>query len=274
MPEKNEESKNTQIGWSLVSFVCWCIVYSKTNRETFDALGSSTFYDLASVSLWGNVSILALIFVASIIAAAGIVTDNDCCISIGKMLGGITTLLFTGVLITQFVFMCMIFHNDQEHFFLVNKAFWRSRAFNYTALEHTVPSSHPSIGQHIVGKPSSVWPYDMADILVRVPWGLLMALLFLIVGGAALFAVSVGMSYVCKICCGSKTNTNRQTTRARQARSNARHVPRETGGSDAIQTHVDAVRNGHTAVYTPSAIRDAPAATYTAASLSRSGSVV
>ena len=274
MSDKNEESKNTQIGWSLVSFVCWCIVYSKTNRETFDALGSSTFYDLASVSLWGNVSILALIFVASIIAAAGIVTDNDCCISIGKMLGGITTLLFTGVLITQFVFMCMIFHNDQEHFFLVNKAFWRSRAFNYTALEHTVPSSHPSIGQHIVGKPSSVWPYDMADILVRVPWGLLMALLFLIVGGAALFAVSVGMSYVCKICCGSKTNTNRQTTRARQARSNARHVPRETGGSDAIQTHVDAVRNGHTAVYTPSAVRANSAAASTTKSFSRSGSVV
>ena len=270
MPENNDDSKSTQIGWAFVSFVCWCIVYSKTNRETFEALGSGTFYDLASISLWGNVSFLGLAFVTSIIVAAGIVTDNDCCIGIGKLLGGLSTFAFLGVLITQFVFMCMIFHNDKEHFFLVNKAFWRSRAFNYTALEHTVPSSHPSIGQHIVGKPSEVWPYDMADILVRVPWGILMAVLFLLVGAVVLFAVSAGMSYVCKMCCGSKTNTNRQTTRAHQARSSTRHVPRETGGSDAIQTHVDAVRNGHTAVYTPSAVR----AGSTAVSLSRSGSVV
>tara|TARA_B100000497_G_C7683723_1_gene413939 strand:+ start:1764 stop:2588 length:825 start_codon:yes stop_codon:yes gene_type:complete len=274
MSENNDDSKRTQIGWAFVSFVCWCIVYAKTNRETFEDLGSGTFYDLASISLWGNVSFLGLAFVTSIIVAAGIVTDNDCCISIGKLLGGLSTFAFLGVLITQFVFMCMIFHNDKEHFFLVNKAFWRSRAFNYTALEHTVPSSHPSIGQHIVSKPSEVWPYDMADLLVRIPWGILMALLFLLVGLAVLFGVSAGLSYACKMCCGSETSTTRQTTLARQARSNARSVPRETGGSDVIQTHVDAVRNGQTSVYTPSAIRAASAATYTAASLSRVGSVV
>lgn len=253
MSDKNDESKGSQIGYAFVSFVCWCIVYAKTNRETFDALGSGTFYDLASVSLWGNVSVLGIALVSSIIAAAGIVTDNDCCVSIGKILGWITTLAFAGVLITQFVFMCMIFHNDQEHFFLVNKAFWRSRAFNYTALEHTVPSSHPSIGEHIVGKPSEVWPYDMADILVRVPWGLLMALLFLIAGGAALFAVSVGMSYVCKMCCGSETNTNRHMTESHQTRTSGRYVARETGGRQAIQTHVDSMRNGNAKIVTPAA---------------------
>ena len=86
MSDKNNESKSSQIGYSLVSFVCWCIVYAKTNRETFDALGSGTFYDLASVSLWGNVSVLGIALVSSIIAAAGIVTDNDCCVSIGKIL--------------------------------------------------------------------------------------------------------------------------------------------------------------------------------------------
>ena len=274
MPDKNDESKTAQIRWAFVNFVCWCIVYVKTNRETFDALGSDTFYDLASISLWANVSILALAFVASIIGAAGIVTNNECCISIVKLLYGLTTLAFVGVIITQFVFMCMILHNDKQHFFIGYEAFWYSRAFNYTALEHTVPSSHPSIGHHIVGKPSEVWPYDMADILVRIQWGLIMAVLFFLVGTGVLFLVSVGLSYACKMCCGSKTDTNHQTTRVRQASSNAPHFPRETGGSDAIQTHVDSIRNGQTAVYTPSAIRDAPAATYTAASLSRSGSVV
>ena len=274
MPENNDDSKSTQIGWAFVSFVCWCIVYANTNRETFEALGSGTFYDLASISLWGNVSFLGLAFVTSIIVAAGIVTDNDCCIGIVKLLGGLTTFAFLGVVITQFVFMCMIFHNDKEHFFLVNKAFWRSRAFNYTALEHTVPSSHPSIGQHIVGKPSEVWPYDMADLLVRIPWGIFMGILFLLVGLVVLFAVSAGLSYACKMCCGSETSTTRQTTRAHQARSNNRSVPRETGHTDPIQTHVNSIRNGQTAVYTPSAVRDAYTTTSTTASLSRSGSVV
>ena len=103
MSDKNNESKSSQIGYSLVSFVCWCIVYAKTNRETFDALGSGTFYDLASLSLWGNVSVLGIALVSSIIAAAGIVTDNDCCVSIGKILGGITTLAFVGVIILSLI---------------------------------------------------------------------------------------------------------------------------------------------------------------------------
>ena len=253
MSDKNDESKSSQIGYALVSFVCWCIVYAKTNRETFDALGSGTFYDLASLSLWGNVSILALALVSGIIAAAGFVTNNDCCLSIGKLLSGLTTIVFVGVLITQFVFICMIFHNDTEHYFIVNKAFWRSRAFNYSALGQATPSSHPSVHQHIVPKPSEVWPYDMADILVRVPWGLIMAVLFLLGGAAGLFAVSAAVSYACKMCCGSETNTNRHMTESHQTRTSGRYVSRETGGRQAIQTHVAALRNGQTAVYTPSA---------------------
>lgn len=251
MSDKNNESKSSQIGYSLVSFVCWCIVYAKTNRETFDALGSGTFYDLASLSLWGNVSVLGIALVSSIIAAAGIVTDNDCCVSIGKILGGITTLAFVGVVITQFVFICMIFHNDTEHFFIVNKAFWRSRAFNYSALGQAIPSSHPSVHQHIVPKPSEVWPYDMADILVRVPWGLIMAVLWMLAGAWVLFAVSAFVSYACKMCCGSETNTNRHMTESHQTRTSGRYVARETGGRQAIQTHVDSMRNGNARIVTP-----------------------
>lgn len=251
MSDNNDESKSSQIGYSLVSFVCWCIVYAKTNRETFDALGSDTFYDLASVSLWGNVSVLGLMLVASIIAAAGFVTNNDCCMGIGNWLGGLTTIALIGVIITQFVFICMIFHNDTEHFFIVNKAFWRSRAFNYSALGQAIPSSHPSVHQHIVPKPSEVWPYDMADILVRVPWGFIMTVLFLLAGGAGLFAVSAAISYACKMCCGSETNTNRHMTESHQTRTSGRYVSRETGGRQAIQTHVDSMREGNARIITP-----------------------
>ncbi len=251
MSDNNDESKSSQVGYSFVSFVCWCIVYAKTNRETFDALGSGTFYDLASVSLWGNVSILGLMLVTSIVAATGLVTNNDCCLGIGKLLGGLTTIIFIGVIITQFVFICMIFHNDTEHYFIINKAFWRSRAFNYSTLGQAIPSSHPSVHQHIVPKPSEVWPYDMADILVRVPWGFIMAVLFLVAGGACLFAVSAAISYACKMCCGSETNTNRHMTESHQTRTSARYVTRETNGRDAIKTHVDSIREGNARIITP-----------------------
>ena len=118
------------------------------------------------------------------------------------------------------------FHNDTEHYFIINKAFWRSRAFNYSALGQEIPSSHPSVHQNIVPKPSEVRPYDdMADILVRIPWGLIMTVLFLLAGGAGLFAVSAAISYACKMCCGSETNTNRHMTESHQTRTSVDMFP-------------------------------------------------
>ncbi len=251
MSDNKDDSKTTQISLSMVSFICWCIVYAKTDRETFDSLGSGYYYDLASVSLWGNVSFLGVSFILSIVAAAAIVTDNDCCLNISGFLGGLATFIFFGVVITQFVFLCLIFHNDREHYFIGYEAFWRSRAFNYSVLGQAIPSSHPSVHQHIVPKPSEVWPYDMADILVRIPWGMIMAILFLIAGGACLFAISACLSYVCKSCSKSQTNTNRHMTESHQTRTSKRYVSRETHGRDAIQTHVDSIRNGNTNIITP-----------------------
>ena len=253
MSDHKDDSKTTQVSLSMVSFICWCIVYAKTNHETFDALGSGYYYDLASVSLWGNVSYLGVSFIISIFAASAIVTDNDCCLNISGFLGGFATLIFFGVVITQFVFLCLIFNNDKEHYFIGYEAFWRSRAFNYSVLGQEIPSSHPSVHPHIVPKPSEVWPYDMADILVRIPWGMIMAILFLIAGGACLFAISAGLSYVCKMCCGSETNTNRHMTESHQTRTSGRYVSRETGGRNAIQTHVDSMRNGNARIVTPTA---------------------
>ena len=251
MSDNKDDSKTTRVSLSMVSFICWCIVYAKTNHETFDALGSGYYYDLASVSLWGNVSFLGVSFILSIFVASAIVTDNDCCLNISGFLGGLATFIFFGVVITQFVFLCLIFNNDKEHYFIGYEAFWRSRAFNYSVLGQEIPSSHPSVHQHIVPKPSEVWPYDMADILVRIPWGMIMVILFLIAGGGCLFVISAGLSYVCKSCCTSETNTNRHMTESHQTRTSGRYVARETGGRQAIQTHVDSMRNGNARIVTP-----------------------
>ena len=78
-----------------------------------------------------------------------------------------------------------------------------------------------------------------------------MTVLFLLAGGAGLFAVSAAMSYACKMCCGSETNTNRHMTESHQTRTSGRYVSRETGGRQAIQTHVDSMREGNARIITP-----------------------
>ena len=74
----------------------------------------------------------------------------------------------------------------------------------------------------------------------------------LVLAGAwVLFAVSAFVSYACKMCCGSETNTNRHMTESHQTRTSGRYVARETGGRQAIQTHVDSMRNGNARIVTP-----------------------
>lgn len=206
-----EESSKSSISYSLISFICWCIVYAKTNRETFDALGSSYYYDLASVSVWGNVGYLVSLFIISSIAAAAIVTDNDCCLDWTEILAGFTTFVFIGVLLTQFVFMCLIIHNDNDHYIIVYDSFWRSRAFNYSSLEQPPPSPHPSVQNNLVTKPSEIWPYDMADIIIRIYSGITFILLFIIATGLAIFIISAIVSLIYKKCSSKESSSSNHT---------------------------------------------------------------
>ena len=199
----DKENKNNGIGGQFVLFVLWAIVYAETNVETFEALGAKEFYLLSELIVWGTVAQIVAYLTFTVIGLVGEHFEIDCCISISKIGGAVSILGTICIILTQFVFMCIICHNDFHHYFVGYKTFWRSRAFNYSVLgtNHTV--GHPIVEpSQIVPYPSAIWPYDMADIIIRVPWGVIWVILF-ILGGAAAIG---GLGWACSYCCGKNSS--------------------------------------------------------------------
>ena len=177
----NDESSNAHYIYQFILFVCWAIVYGNTDKAVYDALGVGEFYTLAECIVWGTTAIISALIVVAVIGVMGEHFKLDCCVAIAGGGGVISLIGLLGILVTNFILMCIICSNDVHHYFIGYKTFWRERAFNYSLLStnHTVGHPIVSPGQ-VVEYPSAIWPYEMSDIIVRIHWGFIFAALFVI----------------------------------------------------------------------------------------------
>lgn len=168
--------------YQFVVFVLWAIVYGTTDKSTFEALGGGEFYTLAQLIVWGTTAVYGSIIITAICGVVGTAYDYTCCIAISGIGGTIAIVGLMGTVIANLVIMFIIMDHDIQHYFIGYEAFWRSRAFNYSVLglNHTVTHDIVYNGP-LVPYPSHIWPYDMADILVRISCGCTMIVIFIIV---------------------------------------------------------------------------------------------
>ena len=203
----NDESSNAQYIYQFILFVCWAIVYGKTDKAVYDALGVGEFYTLAECVVWGTTAIVSAVIVAAVIGIMGEYFKLDCCIVIAGGGGVISVIGLCGILVTNFVLMCIICANDVHHYFIGYKTFWRERAFNYSLLSTNHTVGHPIVSPgEVVEYPSAIWPYEMSDIIVRIHWGVIFAALFVIAVIAAFGLIAWVYASIKSLCarCSSK----------------------------------------------------------------------
>ena len=189
-----DDSSSAKFFYQFILFVAWAIVYGNTNKAVFDALGAGEFYTLSECIVWGTTSIIASFILLLIIGGVGVHFKIDCLVAIAGGGSVISTIGFVGVTITNLVLLCIICANDVHHYFIGYKTFWRERAFNYSLLSTNHTVGHPIVSPgEVVEYPSSIWPYDMADIVVRIHWGAIFTLLLVL---AAIGAIGL-VGYIC-----------------------------------------------------------------------------
>lgn len=197
-----DESSNAHYIYQFILFVCWAIVYGNTDKAVYDALGVGEFYTLAECIVWGTTAIISAVIVLSVIGIMGEHFKLDCCIVIAGGGGLIGLIGLLGIVVTNFVLMCIICSNDIHHYFIGYKTFWRERAFNYSLLSTNHTVGHPIVSPgEVVEYPSAIWPYEMSDIIVRIHWGVIFASIILIafIGGIGLIAWVT--SSIKSLCC-------------------------------------------------------------------------
>lgn len=181
--------------------ILWIIVYAKTNYDDFKILGNSHYYSLSEIMTWFFVAIWSSTLLIAIMVTVGSCYEDYC---IGRWLialSGATGVIFVfggiAMFITQFVYLCLIMNDDPNHNFLGYKEFWSEGTLNWTNFESLNSTIHPSVAPSEHTMPSSKWPYEMADIIVRIQWAAGMVFLFIL----AVFGVCGGGAYLAsKIC--------------------------------------------------------------------------
>jgi hypothetical protein len=198
------DSSSGQYVYQFIIFILWAIVYGRTDKAVFDALGVGEFYTLAECIVWGTTAIVSALVLLGIISAVAISFEIECCLTVAKSGGVLAMLGFIGVTITNFVFLCIICANDVHHYFIGYKTFWRERAFNYSILSTNHTVGHPIVNPgQVVAYPSAIWPYEMADIIVRIQWGFIFAALFILATVGACGLIGYIISKITSCC--SKT---------------------------------------------------------------------
>ena len=194
--DNNDSSRSAASSFGLG--ILWIIIYAKTSYDDFKILGNSHYYSLSEIMTWFFVAIWSTTLLIAIMVTVGTCYENH---SIGRWLmalsGASGVIFFVGAVamfITQFTYLCLIMNDDPKHNFLGYTKFWSEGTLNWTNFEPSNSTIHPSVAPPAHTMPNSKWPYEMADIVVRIQWGGYMVLLFIIAafgtcaGGAALFA--------------------------------------------------------------------------------------
>jgi len=198
--DKNDSSRSAST--SLTLGILWIIVYAKTSYDDFKVLGNSHYYSLSEIMTWFFVAIWSTTFLIAIMVTIGSFYEDYC---IGRWLmalSGVTGVIFLfgaiAMFVTQFVYLCLIMHDDPKHNFLGYKQFWSEGTLNWTNFEPSNSTIHPSVAPPVHAKPNSEWPYEMADIIVRIQWGGYMLFLFLMALGGTCVGCATVASKICK----------------------------------------------------------------------------
>ena len=184
----NDEKSNTAEGSTVVSVILWIIVFAKTSESAFDTLGNSTYYKLAELVTYGTIAVISTCALCCIMVAIGSMIEEYVCgrwmIAAGGLTGSITALGMIVIWISQLVYACIIMHDDVEHNFMGYKSFWNQGALHWENFHPNATAPHPSVmPAPAMNEPSAHWPYEMADVLVRITWGSIMMVLFVIAAG-------------------------------------------------------------------------------------------
>ena len=197
--EKNDSTSS--VASSLFIAILWIIVYAKTSYDDFKVLGNSHYYSLSEIITWSFTAILCTTLLITIMVSVGSHYEEYC---IGRWLmalSGVTgVVFFFGTMImfiTQFVYLCLIMHDDPRHNFLGYNQFWSEGTLNWTNFEPSNSTSHASVSPAVHTMPNSKWPYEMADIIVRIQWGVSMITLFIIVIGGCCVGTATLSSKIC-----------------------------------------------------------------------------
>lgn len=195
----NDSSRSAASSFSLG--IIWIIVYAKTTFDDFKILGNSHYYTLSEIMTWFFVAIWSTSLLLAIMVTVGTCYEKYCVGRWFMAFSGATGVIFTvgtiAMFITQLVYLCLIMHDDPKHNFLGYKQFWSEGTLNWTNFEPSNSTIHPSVAPPAHTMPNSKWPYEMADIIVRIQWGFYMLILFILAFGGT---CAGGAAVASKIC--------------------------------------------------------------------------
>lgn len=197
----NDKDSSRSASSSLILGILWIIVYAKTSYDDFEILGNSRYYTLSEIMTWFFVAIWSTTFLLAIMVTIGTCYEKYCVGRWFMALSGATGVVFfvgtIAMFITQLVYLCLIMHDDPKHNLFLSKQFWSEGTLNWTNFEPSNSTIHPSVASPTHTMPNSKWPYEMADIIVRIQWGFYMLILFILAFGSA---CAGGAAVASKIC--------------------------------------------------------------------------
>lgn len=181
----DEDSKSKGQSSTAILGILWIVVFANTSKDIFDSIGSKSYYNLAETITYGSISIISALVLCAILCIIGTVLEDYVCgrwmRACGQFTGVITTVGIIAIWFCQFVFMCIIMYEDPRHNFIGYGSFWTEGTLHWEPRNATL--IHPSVSEpDVIKYPTTHWPYEMGDILVRISWGGTMIMLFIIAG--------------------------------------------------------------------------------------------
>ena len=181
----NDEKSKSAEGSTALAAILWIIVFAKTSESAFETLGNSTYYKMAELVTYGTIATISAVVLCGILVAIGSMIEEYVCgrwmIAAGGLTGGITVVGMLIIWISQLVYACIIMNDDVKHNFLGYKTFWNEGTLHWENFHPNATVPHPSVmPATAMTEPSAHWPYEMADVLVRIMWGGIMIVLFVL----------------------------------------------------------------------------------------------
>ncbi len=198
----DDEKSNSAQGTTAASAILWIIVFAKTSESAFETLGNSTYYNMAELVTYGTIATISACALCGILFAIGSMIEDYVCgrwmLAAGGLTGGIVTVGMIVIWIAQLVYISIIMHEDTKHNFLGYKEFWNEGALHWENFHPNTTSPHPSVLPATgMTEPEDHWPYEMADVLVRIMWGGIMIILFILAAVAVFGACGYAGAKIC-----------------------------------------------------------------------------